>query len=272
MKISFNSINPVHFKSNTRKLRSNSAGEIVTNEDRRYYDSEFDKLLYENTTLFFRHDLNLAHGIEVKSSHNWIGFRKTICDYFKNTNKVNVYDFASSDGSEAYSLIASLIDEAGEEEAKKFFPILAYDIDSTMVEQAQNGEIPCNVDDIYRFNDNIRNIPHNKYFSFENTPKGPLPYTFIAKKNLKQKVKFNLADIQSSINNIEPSNSLVLCRNFWPYLSEEDRNKTIIELSKRLDDSSLVVIGSFDDRRAITQLNKCGFESIYPFIYQKTKN
>lgn len=270
MKISFNSTIPIYFKSNTRKVRSNADGEIVTNADRRYYDKEFDNLLYENTTSFFRYDLNFAHNSEFKSTGNWVGFRKTISDYFKNVSKVNVYDFASSDGSEAYSLITSLIEELGEKGAEKFFPILAYDIDSTMVEQAKAGKIPCNTDDIQRFNANITHLQKDKYFAFRKEQQGTLPYSFIAKKSLKQKVKFNLADIQSSIRNIEPSNSLVLCRNFWPYLSKEDRNNTILELSKKLDESSLVVIGCFDDSSVTAQFRKCGFESIYPFIYKKT--
>lgn len=271
MKINLNPINQFYFGTNTRKLRANSSGEIVTNNDRRYYDSEFDKLLYENTTLFFRHDLNFARKPEYKTSDTWIGFRKTIADYFENTPKVNVYDFASSDGSEAYSLITCLIDELGEKGAQKFFPIQAYDIDSAMVEQAKSGEIPCNIDDIRRINENLKQMPFYLYFNFEDY-NGSLPYLFIATDRLKQKVNFNLADIQSTIKNIQPSNSLILCRNFWPYLSKEDRDKTIFELSQKLDDSSLVVIGSFDNSQTINQFLKCGFVDIHPFIFKKMPN
>jgi chemotaxis methyl-accepting protein methylase len=108
--------------------------------------------------MFFRYDLNTAHTNKHTTDGTWKGFRRTIIDNFKNAPKVNVYDFASSDGSEAYSFILSLLDELGEEEAQKFFPIQAYDIDSKMVSIAQGGLIPCDYDDVKRFLENINEI------------------------------------------------------------------------------------------------------------------
>ncbi len=251
----------------------NKQGEIASSDERRFYESSFDTLLYENTTLFFRYDLNRAYKKEMtvkyKYSDSWDGFRKTIVEHFKNAPKVNTYDFASSDGSEAYSLILSLIDELGEEASNKYFPIQAFDIDSSVVQTAKKGEIPCQIDDFRRFRENLYNLSQTEYFTFSQDEKGSL---FVAKDNLKEKVHFQQADILSEIDKIEPSNSLVLCRNFWPYLDKDYREEAFEKLCKRLDETSLIVIGYFDSSALNLPFEKYGFSEVCPFVYKKMPN
>lgn len=271
MKINFNPVNPVSFKTSDRKVRMNDLGEVKACDNREAFYGGFDKLLHANTTLFFRYDLNTAHKTNCLTDGTWKGFRKTIVEHFKNAQKVNVYDFASSDGSEAYSLALSLIEELGVEDAKKYFPIQAYDIDSHVVEIAQKGNIPCDFDDIKRLNDNVEKISHDDYFDIKFS-ESYIPFNFVPKKDLKEKVQFNLARIQDKIDEIQSSNSLVLCRNFWPYLAKEDVFSTILKLSQKLDDSSLLVIGYFDKFTVQQSLLACGFEEVCPYIYKKVSN
>ena len=76
-----------------------------------------DGTLNRNTTSFFRNDLI------------WGDFADLLIDKYKNENKVNVYCYACSDGSEPYSVAMLLISRLGLEGAKKFFPIIAVDKD-----------------------------------------------------------------------------------------------------------------------------------------------
>ena len=257
------------FGTSDRKVKKNSCGVTVASDEKDYHRPDFDTTVYANTTMFFRYDLNTAHTTKYTTDGTWKGFRRTIIDNFKNTPKVNVYDFASSDGSEAYSFILSLIDELGEEEAQKFFPIKAYDIDSKMVKIAQNGLIPCDHDDIRRLSQNINEIKSKSYYDVSLVNYGYMPYLFKASKELKDKVNFNKASIQSMIDEIEPSNSLLLCRNFWPYLSKKDMYETIWKLSEKLDDTSLLVVGYFDKFSVYQPLKSCGFEEVCPYVYKK---
>lgn len=276
MKINFNQSNLISFKTSNRKLRINSQGKVVSNSDKRYFSPDFHRLLYENTTSFFRYDLKTAHqDVYAPNSFwdgNWIGFRKTITNYFKNAPKVNVYDFACSDGSEAYSLILSLIEELGEKASLKYFPIQAYDIDRTIIKIAQSGVIPCDMNDIRRMNENLKNKSKNGYYQISSDSNSTLKTSFVASDILKEKVNFKLSDIQSEIDNINPSNSLVLCRNFWPYLSQTDRQETFKRLCDRLDETSLIVIGYFDTSAAKLPFEKYGYQEICPFMYKKMSN
>ena len=259
------------FKSNDRVVYRDFNNQICSDDKNNLTLEQKDNLIYSNFTLFFRPDLNSAHSSKYSTVGNWVGFRKTIVDEFKNVSKVNVYDFACSDGSEAYSLILSLVDELGEEEAKKFFPILAYDVDETMVESAKNGSISCYEDDIDRLAQNIHNDTLKSYYGINfDTLKYP-PYTFLASDKLKKNVDFNTASIQEKIAQIEPSNSLVLCRNFFPYLGTKDMLEVIWQLGKKLDDTSLLVIGHFDKFKVYNALKACGFREIYPFVFKKEK-
>ena len=262
----------LYFGTSDRKVKKNSCGVKVASDEKDYHRPDFDTTVYANTTMFFRYDLNSAHTTNYTTDGTWKGFRRTIIDQFKNTPKVNVYDFASSDGSEAYSFILSLLDELGEDEAQKFFPIKAYDIDSKMVKIARGGLIPCDHDDISRFNTNINEIKNKKYYDLNFANYGYMPFFFEAKDKLKEKVEFNQASIQSMINTIEPSNSLILARNFWPYLDKKDIYETIWKLCEKMDDSSLLVVGYFDKFTVYQPLKSCGFEEICPYVYKKISN
>ena len=59
--------------------------------------------------------------------------------------------YACSDGSEPYSIALSLINRLGYTEAQKHFPIIAKDIDETMIKRAKSGFISLEQIDNDRF-------------------------------------------------------------------------------------------------------------------------
>ena len=264
MKIT-NYIPPVKFQSNNRIVVDNPAF-LKNNPRGDNLDARgHKKLLYANTTSFFRDDLE-------EFGSGWIDFREAIVKAFENAPKVNVYDFAASDGSEAYSLIISLIEALGVCEAQKYFPIKAFDIDCEAVKKAKSGEILGGVGDM----DALCCNTGGNVFRYFNIKNGPNPFTcahyFYPKDDIKNLVDFNEADIVDEIDNIEPDNSLVLCRNFWPYLNKDTAEKTFARLCEHLGDKSVIVIGSFDKRiwgELSKSLAENGFKQIFQNTYQK---
>ena len=110
------------------------------------------KIKNSNSTQFFREDMPYT------KDSDYSGFARFLNERFSE-GKVNVYDFACSDGSEAYSIAISLIEEMGEEEAQRFFPIQAIDKDKQIIKKAASGTIECDTVDI----ENITKNTHGKF-------------------------------------------------------------------------------------------------------------
>ena len=183
--INYNYYKP-SFKSTTRTTYiSNSDGVFVLPSYNRQlgktkqFSSNSDvKMINSNTTNFFRRDID------------W----KTLGKIFKKQfpqGKVNIYDFACSDGSEAYSLIITLIEQLGEKNAQRFFPIIASDVDEEIIRMANSKKIVATSEDIFSMGNIIKDGNIKKYFSitelggekFLLTPKEILTKNVTFKKN-----------------------------------------------------------------------------------------
>ncbi len=250
----------INFKSTERKVYGDNPL-----FKRRKSGSRNERFLYSNYTNFFRLDLqDVCLG--------WKSFRKAISRAFQDSPKVNVYNFASSDGSETYSLIISLIEELGEEGAKKFFPIKAYDIDSEIIKQAKSDKIQCLKDDYEKI---LKNTDGriDRYFDINNIDRKERGSCRLRLKSaIKDCAQFEEANIADKIDEINPSNSLVLCRNFWFNLNEKDVKNIFERLCARLDTGSVIVLGELDicGCNVISEiLEQYGFEKIYKCTYQK---
>lgn len=255
-----NCIRNIGFSSSERCVYQDKvSGEIIAHEYNTRPESAF--LLYSNYTNFFRSDLS------------WNDFGKTAVDFFKDTKKVNVYDFGASDGSEAYSLTMYLIENLGFDNAKKYFPIRAYDCDKQIVKTAKNGKIDANDMDIGFINENTPNSFKEYFVVSKNKPRARYPYTIQPKKELNDiAVSFNFGDFIKELDNIEPKNCLILCRNFWCYLSQTQQRAAIEKLAEKLDTTSLVAIGEYD--RGVNsytdyELRANGFEEISHNVFKK---
>ncbi len=215
---------------------------VFTSSGRDVYNA-VGQLMHRNDTSLFRSDLG-----------NWDKFAEYIGEKFKNSPKGNIYSLSSSAGDEVYSLIMKLIEKYGEEESKKFFPILASDYDSKIIRMAKEGYLPMFEGDDVLINKHTKG-KFNEYFEIiDNIPECvkdmDIDFDFIAKvkPKLKNKVTFKTADATEECKLVEPNNSIVMARNFWPYLKDENKRIQMANnLYKQLDKNSAVVIGNFDD-------------------------
>lgn len=192
-------------------------------------------------TTFFRGDLD------------WEKFANYEIEHFKDKDKVNVVMFASSDGSEAYSNIISLLEsKKNKEEVKKFFPIQAFDIDKEIVKAAQSGYVMGSYSDIVEVAS--RSEDYQQYFNLTNKVLNIKDdMSFIGAKALKatnkltDNVNFNIGDMFEKIKTIkDESNSVVMCRNILGYFLDDKIEEFIKQASKFLKKDSLFVIGDYD--------------------------
>lgn len=218
--ISYNRKNNQSFKSN---------GNLVKDA--------YGRILYSNYSYFFREDLD------------WGNFINILLKKYKNVDKVNIYNYSCSDGSEPISLAMLLIKNLGAKKAKKFFPIQASDINEEILKNPRQGIVTLWEKDLnsikskLNYSDYItitseaelKNLSRDKIYTGQTTPL------------LKDKIIYNTKDITKDIANIERDNSVVICRNFWPYIKKKERLELAKNLSNRLNNNSMCVIGSFDE-------------------------
>ena len=223
------------------------------------------KLLYRTTTCFFRDDLL------------WNNLMLFLQSKFRDVPKVQIINHACSDGEETYSLALKLSCYF-KNEAQKFFPIVAKDLDKKNIETAKKGiyhirdyehrDIVENSDG--RFNEffELKNIEDFNYPNAKKTDK-----LLIVKDSLKEKINFQQANIVNDFSgkNEPIENTLLVCRNFWPYLKQEDGKNLLVALAKRIKCPSAIVFGRFDsDFELSNKLKKCGFTySELPYVMQK---
>lgn len=195
------------------------------------YDSS-GKRLYKKTTNYFRDDLD------------WSMFADYICSKYRNVEKVNVIIHACSNGMEAFSFAMKMI-SSHLYEAHKFFPIVAKDIDEENIAIASEGLCNPTKGDLER----IKNNTFYNYSHFLIPKKSPYDDSVILtpKDFVKNKVIFEQGDIFDDIEKMPKNNTILFCRNFWPYLIPEKQQLLAQKLSQHFSgDSSLIVIGDYD--------------------------
>lgn len=199
-------------------------------------------LLYRGDTGLFRSDIDFNELIRFLNKK------------YVNVPKVNLIAHACSDGEEIFSVISKMIDLLGEEGTKKFLPVIARDIDKNHIEQAISGEY--RIESFERGGINFylgKNF--TKYFE-------PLNEKDVrVRDNLRQMVKFSAGDIMEDVHKIDFNNTVLLARNFWPYLDMEDIDKLAMNLSHKMNMSSTLVIGDYDKEYNIDRiLKRYGFK------------
>lgn len=235
-------INPISNYPPPKQLSFNS-------NRRSIYDTQ-GRLLYKTTTCFFREDLN------------WDSFVRLLQQKYQNIPKINIINHACSNGAEPFSLIIKLIQKLSKE-AAKFFPILAKDLDFDNIENAKNGRIGINFNDIYQINSHTKN-KITEFFQYGKSNNPVHDISLIPNDNIRDKVIFSQANILKDLSEKQANNTVLLCRNFWPYLNLETRKLLASLLSQNIGENSLLVIGSFDRERSTLQLlEKNGFKETF---------
>ena len=234
---------PLSFKTNRR---------TITDKD--------GKMLYRTTTYFFRGGLD------------WTRFTNYIVNKYKNIPKINIVDHICSNGPEAYTIAMMLINKLGEN-AEKYFPIIAKDINKKNINDATNNA-PIGMDNLDMYVANY--YTKNKFFNYF-VPVLPTDieddFAVIANKTIREKVEFGLGDIFNDIDQVPASNTVFLCRNFWPYIDEQQRELLVKKIQK-FDHTSLVVIGDYDTNCSNIEslLQENGFvKTSVDYVYTKEK-
>ena len=257
MRVSPIKVQKVSFKSINNKLEK----EKITDFQNHPVLSNPNVDFFSNYTNFFRPDI----------AGSWKKFLDVVDSHFKNVEKVNVYCYGCSDGSEAYSLAMGFLDKKGPRKVLKYVPIKAYDIDSEMIRTAQKGWLPCSINDKIRINSNaqlasflcnIVEVPRDEKY----------PYRFQPMDRLKKLIDFQMGDFVEELDKIEPCNNLVLCRNFWYYLGTDRIPEVVEKLASKIDETSLVVIGDFDRKYVLDFFTDAGFEEVVLNVFKKKKD
>lgn len=234
--------------------------------------------LYNDSLLRFETDTNgeiSTYTTLFRDDMNWQELVKILEDNFKNKTKVNMYSLACSDGSEAYTMILSLLTKSLKPE--KFFPIKAIDRDKDIIDFASKYRINLSTNEIYSLENNM--IEKDTYF-FNKQERIIIPneqrnfqeeFSYSLADVLKNNVQFVQGDILETIKNIkDEGNTVILCRNVFPYLSVEYHYQVIEKLLENLKPGSFFIIGQYDLQAIFHQkLEKFGFEKVRQFVYKR---
>lgn len=221
-----------------------------------------NKFVYSTYTELFRHDL-VASDIE------------RIINKYKNATKINIINHACSAGYESYSLLMSFMKYLGKD-FEKFMPIIARDIDKDAIEYAKQGQLKLNH---YEYQDACF------YKSFKNNFKIEMLNPNISRFNsdienyyqaslqtdLNKYIDFGVSNIFDDKELISKDNTILICRNFWPFLGDEKISELAFFLANNMKSSSLIMIGDFDYGHGINNLLKSyGFREydLSDYIYE----
>ncbi len=231
----------------------------------RYYKNSNGDEFGTNSWLF-REDLDWKQLAEYENKN------------FRNKTKVNIVQFASSDGSEAYTKIISLLENLPENDTEKFFPIKAYDIDEEVVNAARSGFINTCLSDRIKLQMNSDNYekyftPSNKTLDIKDDIKLQRPKTFKAGDILTKRVSFERADMYNILSSLnDRSDTILMCRNVLGYFENEKVEKFVKIVSNKLKQGSLFIIGEHDTINSFIDkyLKENKFLKILKNVYRKT--
>ena len=215
-----------------------------------------EALSHRNDTSFFR------------DNRLWTNLTGLLENKFKNAQKVNVYSYGCSEGSEAYTFVMSILAKL-EDKKEKYLPVIAKDFDPHVIDLAKKrGQYFLTNTEIATINENARSF-YNRFFQ-EICPN----FAYVSDE-LYDNVRFSVADINKDYKNIEPENSVVFVRNFWPYLKDDNARIGLLnKLYNQLAPGSLMIIGLFDrvgtDYAINEMIEKVGFRpTSVEYVYEK---
>lgn len=182
-----------------------------------------------------------------------------ILDRFPNGSDIICY--ACSNGHEPYSIAMKMSDTVGRENAKKKYPIKAYDMCEDTIKICQDGKIvlPSNVHDIMRektsfsFSDAfseghpLLDNPIGRRIS-PAVPNNEISYkVHDVNSPLREMVTFDTGNILENVKNLSFNKPVVfLFRNVWFNFDSAEARFITHHLAKNLPKGSLLVLGDRD--------------------------
>ena len=234
-------------------MRISKINTIQTNKP--VFKSCFRQYIPRSNKNFFGNSVIRTSTNVLREDLSWNDLAKYVISHFNCKNKINTYSLASSDGSEAFSYVVSIMENSLSSANSKFFPVKASDIDKEVLKTAKSGRI--NVYGIeFAMAARLFGIDLTKYLKGKDVSvmiNGDIisesdtisSYTVVPE--IKNKVEFKQSDILTELKNLkDEGNSVVLCRNVFPYLSYKYVDEVIKTAKEKLNSGSLFVIGNFD--------------------------
>lgn len=213
-----------------------------------------------------------------RTEFDWEKASDFMVKHFKDKEDLQFIQFASSDGSEAYTQIITLLEN--HDNVDKFFPIQAYDIDTEICNAAKSGLLNINITDQYKFED--RGIDFKKYFkksdkelnidtdTLKDSGKQSRPTeTFKVSKTLTDRVKFHNESMFDILKeHKDNSNTVIMCRNVLFFFSDRQIDQFTTLAAYKLKKGSLFITGEHDQKVNLF-LELKGFIRVLPNVYMK---
>lgn len=190
------------------------------------------ELKHRNDTRFYR------------DGGRWYRIVNMLTEKYKKTPKVNTYCYGCSNGSEPYTFLMELMSVCDKAIVQKFLPIIAKDYDEVAINMAKSNKLPIGASE-QNVIKQYTGSSIDKYFDKASCSEDLEDY-YSAKPILTNNVQFGVADILEDYKNIEPNNTIVFARNFWPYLSDENQKELATNLGHHLGKNSTLIIGDYD--------------------------
>lgn len=192
-----------------------------------------------NTTEFLREDFDCD------------GIINLINTLYDDPSKINVLFYACSNGKEVYSFdlrLRALL----KDNAQKLYPLVAKDIDPNLILRARRGFYKISNEEEAK----LTEATNNNLYRYVDIIDDGFDKFAKMKDFVSANVNFSTADICSDIDNIPQNPIVLICRNFWNYLSGEDQMRLVEKMGKNLKEKSLVALGAFDRVYGLDKLLK----------------
>ena len=249
---------PINFYTCKPATIKQAAPNFTSYDDKVFRDG---KLAYRNHTELLRNDLA------------WNSFMDYVDKKYGDAKEVNVVNHACSAGYESWSLLMMLMKTQGEN-YKKFMPIKARDIDKNAVEFAKKGNLGICGDEyidaqilcgkILKDNFQITRRPRGNGIDVRNE------YLMTCNSDLKKNIEFKQSNIFDDKDLISKDNTILFCRNFWPYLEGKKASELAFFLAQNMKPSSTLVIGEYDYTYVVDKLlERTGFKKTnIEYVYE----
>lgn len=211
-----NNYNNIAHKSFSRTVYSNVADGIVK---------------HKNNTMLYRNDMD------------WQSLIKFLAEKYKNVDKVHIFDYACSNGSEAYTILMNLFTYFDDNTLKKFTPIIARDYDEFVIHIANLKTLTIDSDE----QDYINIHTGNKFYEYF-TLLSKILKKYEPNPKLTNNVIFQVGDITQDYEKLPKENVVLFVRNMWPYLKFEEQQSLPRRLCHHFDKNTTIIIGRYDLR------------------------
>ncbi len=167
---------------------------------------------------------------------------------------LRVWSSACSSGEEPYSILITLYEYFGNNMDKYDIKVLATDIDTSVLEHAQNG--------VYR-DDVVAPVPINLLKKYFLRGKGDNDSKYKVKDLLKKYVIFRQLNFKEDNYDIHTTFDLIFCRNVIIYFDKDFQKYLFTKLHSYMKDSAYIFIGHSETLFGVSDKFKYVTSNVY---------